>query len=42
MRISTSSKNNLLTIPAGDNIIRLAPPLIIEKKHVDECVTLWD
>ena len=27
-------KNNLLTVPAGDNVIRLAPPLIINKKPV--------
>ena len=31
-------KNNLLTVPAGDNVIRLAPPLIIKKKHVDEAM----
>ena len=31
-------KNNLLTVPAGDNVIRLAPPLIINKKHVDEAI----
>ena len=31
-------KNNLLTVPAGDNVIRLAPPLIINKKHVDEAM----
>ena len=31
-------KNKLLTVPAGDNVIRLAPPLIINKKHVDEAM----
>ena len=31
-------KNRLLSVPAGDNVIRLAPPLIITKKHVDEAV----
>ena len=31
-------KNRLLNVPAGDNVIRLAPPLIITKKHVDEAV----
>ena len=30
----------LLTVPAGDNIIRLAPPLIISKKNVDEAINL--
>ncbi|PPR51162.1 MAG: Acetylornithine aminotransferase [Alphaproteobacteria bacterium MarineAlpha5_Bin10] len=30
--------NHLLTICAGDNVIRLAPPLIINKTHVDEAI----
>ena len=33
-------KNKLLSVPAGDNIIRLAPPLIIKKKHVDEAINI--
>ena len=33
-------KNRLLTVPAGDNVIRLAPPLIINKKHADEALTI--
>ncbi len=33
-------ENNLLTVPAGDNVIRLAPPLIINKKHVDEAIKI--
>ncbi len=28
--------NQLLTIPAGENVIRILPPLIIEKSHADE------
>ena len=35
-------KNKLLTVPAGDNIIRLAPPLIINKKHVDQAINIID
>ena len=35
-------KNKLLTVPAGDNVIRLAPPLIINKKHVDEAINTID
>lgn len=27
-------KNYLLTIPAGENVIRILPPLIIESKHI--------
>ena len=33
-------QKKLLTVPAGDNIIRLAPPLIINKKHVDEAIKI--
>ncbi len=35
-------KNKLLTVPAGDNVIRLAPPLIINKKHADEAINIID
>ena len=33
---SLLSKNGLLCVPAGDNVIRLAPPLIINKSEIDE------
>ena len=33
-------QNKLLTVPAGDNVIRLAPPLIINKKHIDEAINI--
>ncbi len=33
-------KNKLLTVPAGDNVIRLAPPLNITKKDVDEALNI--
>ena len=33
-------EKNLLPVPAGDNVIRLAPPLIINKKHVDEAIRI--
>ena len=33
-------KNKLLNVPAADNVIRLAPPLIITKKHVDEAINI--
>ena len=35
-------KNKLLTVPAGDNVIRLAPPLIINKMHVDQAIKILD
>lgn len=31
-------KSKLLTIPAGSNVVRLLPPLIIEKKHIVEAI----
>ena len=30
----------LLTVPAGDNVVRLVPPLIITKENVDEALTI--
>ena len=35
-------ENKLLSVPAADNIIRLAPPLIINKKHVDKAIKILD
>ena len=35
-------KNKLLTVPAGDNVIRLAPPLIINNMHVDQAIKILD
>ena len=35
-------KNKLLSVPAGDNVIRLAPPLIINKKQVDDAINIID
>ena len=32
----------LLTVAAGDNAVRLLPPLIIEEQHVDEAVGMID
>ena len=34
------AEKGLLTLPADDNIIRLAPPLIIDKKQVDQAVNI--
>jgi len=33
---------NLLTVPAGDNVVRLLPPLNITKSHVDEALAAID
>ena len=32
----------LLTVGAGDNVIRLLPPLIIEERHIDEALAILD
>ena len=30
--------NGLIVISAGGNVLRLLPPLVIEKEHVDEFI----
>ena len=37
----TACRNaGLLTVPAGDNVVRLLPPLIIDTSHVEEAVDM--
>ncbi len=31
--------HGLLTVAAGDNVVRVLPPLIIDETHISECVT---
>ena len=35
-------ENGLITIPAGDNVLRLVPPLIINESHVDEAFAILE
>lgn len=35
-------ENKLLTNTAGDNVVRILPPLIIEEKHIDEAIEILD
>lgn len=35
-------RHGLLTGPAGDNVVRFLPPLIIEQEHVDEALAALD
>jgi acetylornithine/N-succinyldiaminopimelate aminotransferase len=35
-------KNGLLVAPAGDSVLRIVPPLIIEKEHIDEAIWLFE
>ena len=32
----------LLVVGAGDNVVRLLPPLIIDESHVDEALAILD
>jgi len=34
--------NGLLTVAAGDNVLRLLPPLIIGAAEIDEAVAILD
>jgi acetylornithine/N-succinyldiaminopimelate aminotransferase len=36
--IEAGYRNGLILVNAGTNVIRLVPPLIVEKEHVDELV----
>jgi acetylornithine/N-succinyldiaminopimelate aminotransferase len=31
-------KHGLLTVAAGDNVVRILPPLVIEDSHISECI----
>jgi acetylornithine/N-succinyldiaminopimelate aminotransferase len=30
--------HGLLTVAAGDNVVRILPPLIIDESHIAECI----
>ena len=36
--INKALENGLIIISAGSNVLRMLPPLVIEKKHVDEMI----
>jgi acetylornithine/N-succinyldiaminopimelate aminotransferase len=40
--VKTLFDNGMLTVPAGDNVVRLLPPLIIEESHVAEALAIMD
>lgn len=40
--VSALRANGMLTVPAGDNIVRLLPPLILEDEHVEEAAAILD
>lgn len=36
--VNKSLENGLIVLSAGNNVLRLVPPLVIEKEHVDEMI----
>jgi acetylornithine/N-succinyldiaminopimelate aminotransferase len=32
----------LLTAPAGDNVVRVMPPLIIDESHIDQAMAIFE
>ena len=40
--VSTLRDNGLLTVAAGDNVIRMLPPLIVEQAQIDEAMAIID
>jgi acetylornithine/N-succinyldiaminopimelate aminotransferase len=40
--IDRARAKGLLTVAAGDNVVRLMPPLIIDETHVDEAIGVLD
>lgn len=40
--VAKLTANGLLTVVAGDNVVRFLPPLIVEERHVDEAMAILD
>lgn len=40
--INKAIENGLLVISAGSDVLRLVPPLVIEKEHVDEMISILE
>ncbi len=38
--VAALQRHHMLTVPAGDNVVRLLPPLIIEEEHVREAAKI--
>jgi acetylornithine/N-succinyldiaminopimelate aminotransferase len=35
-------ERGLLSVPAGENVVRFLPPLVIERAHVDEAIGMLE
>jgi len=40
--VAKAVEKGLLTVPAGDNVVRLLPPLIVSEREIDEAVEILD
>lgn len=40
--VAAARENGLLLVPAGDNVVRLLPPLIITEEHVEEAIAILE
>jgi len=40
--VGKAAENGLLSVPAGDNVVRLLPPLIVTRGEIDEAVAMLD
>ncbi len=40
--VDALTANGLLTVAAGDNVVRLVPPLIVEPSHIAEAIDIFD
>ncbi len=40
--IKKAMEKGLLMVPAGDNVCRLVPPLVVDDKHIDEALAILD
>ncbi|MGY8958920.1 MAG: acetylornithine transaminase [Alphaproteobacteria bacterium] len=40
--VTSLQAEGMLTVPAGDNVARLLPPMTIEESHIDEAVAILD
>ena len=40
--ISKAMEHGLLVISAGSDVLRMVPPLVIEREHVDEMISILE
>ena len=40
--VKAAIAHGLLTVPAGDNVVRMVPPLIIDEGHIDQAVAILE